>query len=168
MLAILFIVLLPYFIYVVVFLRLKGSIEKMKDPIRKEFEGKEYIIYEMPCTVSREVLAQYAIANMPKLGDYETSEKLMLKVMKHVAVILEGGYEQKLTTIELINNHVPNALTLMKLEKEVIQYSNDFLADGEILNFLGLVLKVADKKITEILTHLLDVSLIQDEQLSEN
>lgn len=139
----------------------------MKDPIRKEFEGKEYIIYEMPCTVSREVITQYAIANAPKLGNYEDSEKLMLKVMKHVAVDIQG-LEQRLTTLELINNHVPNALTLMKLEKEVIQYSNDFLADGEILNFLGLVMKVADKKIIEILTHLLDVSLTAEEPPLEN
>lgn len=140
----------------------------MKEPIVKEINGKTYTIYEMPCTVSREILTQYAIANAPKLGNYEDSEKLMLKVMKHVAVTLDGGYEQKLTTLELINNHVPDALTLMKLEKEVIQYSNDFLADGEILNFLGLILKVADKKIIEILTHLLGVSSIQEEQLSEN
>jgi hypothetical protein len=140
----------------------------MKDPIRKEFDGKEYIIYEMPCTVSREVISQYAIANAPKIGNYELSEKLMLKVMKHVAVMLDNGYEQKLTNIDLINNHVPNALTLMKLEKEVIQYSNDFLADGEILNFLGLVMKVADKKITEILTHLLGVSSEVEEQPLEN
>ena len=140
----------------------------MKDPIRKEFDGKEYIIYEMPCTVSREVISQYALANAPKIGNYELSEKLMLKVMKHVGVMLDNGYEQKLVNIDLINNHVPNALTLMKLEKEVIQYSNDFLADGEILNFLELVLKVADKKITEILTHLLGVSSEVEEQPLEN
>jgi hypothetical protein len=140
----------------------------MKDPITKEINGRTYTIYEMPCTISREILTQYAIANAPKLGNYEDSEKLMLKVMKHVSVILDGGYEQRLTTLELINNHVPDAMTLMKLEKEVIQYSNDFLADGEILNFLGLVMKVADKKITEILTHLLDSLSIADEQPSEN
>jgi hypothetical protein len=137
----------------------------MKEPKKTEINGKEYIIHEMPCLVSHEIITQIPL--IAPSTDYSLKANLISKLMKYVSVDIEG-HEQFLVTNELINNHVPDALTLMKLEKEVLQYSNDFFADGKILHCLGLMGDFAEKQITKILLRLLDVLLNQGEQLSKN
>jgi hypothetical protein len=158
-------VLLPHKLSALLFQNVKGRTQKMKDPMRKEINGREYIIHEMPCLASMEILTQAPI--VAPSTDYKLKQDLMLKIMKFVAVDIEGR-EQKLVTAELVNNHVPDAETLLKLEKEVIQYSNDFLADGKISIYRGLIADFADKQITKILIRLLDALLIQGKQLSTN
>ncbi|MFA1586717.1 hypothetical protein ABZR37_13945 [Achromobacter ruhlandii] len=66
---------------------------------------KAFTISRLPATAAREVIAKYPLSNIPKLGDYKTSEEVMKKLMSYVAVDLDGR-EQRLTTEALIDNHV--------------------------------------------------------------
>lgn len=141
----------------------------MIEPKETVIDGHTYILHKLPAVAGREIVTQYLTANIPKLGDYGRSEELMLKLMRFVTVRPQpGGPEIALETPELIDNHVPGAMTLLKLEKEMMQYSFDFLADGEISNFLELIQKVADRKVTQIAMNLLGVSSTADEQPSGN
>ena len=119
-------------------------------------DGKEFIISKLPATVGREIVAKYAAGGKNILfgGDYEVSEKVMLKLMSYVAVNVEGRLIE-VKTEELINNHIKSAMTLIKLEKEMMSYNFDFFTPDTISDFLTRLTKLADKESMRILTDLL-------------
>lgn len=93
-------------------------------------ETRTYVISKPPAIAGRELATQYPTANMPKLGDYKTSEDLMLKLMNYVAVVRPDGSYQRLSNRALVDNHVPDWETLMKLEAAMIEYNVGFFARG--------------------------------------
>jgi len=125
----------------------------MIEPKEIELDGRKYVISKLPATVGREIITQYPISNIPKVGDYKASKELMLKLMSYVAVNIDGQ-ELRLTTEDLINNHVRNGEVLISLEKEMFAYNFDFFTNGNLSSFLGTLEKVAGEKVTEILTTL--------------
>ncbi|CNI48426.1 hypothetical protein [Yersinia pekkanenii] len=131
----------------------------MLEPIEKEIplpDGgtKTYILSKFPAIAGREIVTQYPTTGAPKIGDYKTNEALMLKLMAYVAVPVEGGSQIPLTTSALVNNHVPDFETLMKLEWAMMEYNCSFFRNGAALGFLtGLTTKV-QALITKTLTGL--------------
>lgn len=132
------------------------------EPKETEIRGRKYILHKFPAVAGREILTQYPIANLPKLGNYEVSEELMGKLLKYVSVKLDDGREQPLETMALIDNHVPDAATLILLEKEMVQYNFDFLSDGEVCRFLNFLAQLVSGQISQMLTALLETSSIPD------
>ncbi|MFY4006033.1 hypothetical protein [Achromobacter denitrificans] len=116
---------------------------------------KAFTISRLPATVAREVIAKYPLSNIPKLGDYQTSEEVMKKLMCYVAVDLDGR-EQRLTTAALIDNHVDDGIQLMKLEIEMIEENTGFFGLGGQRGFLDCLLEKFLLSITPMLTPLLD------------
>lgn len=116
---------------------------------------KAFTISRLPATVAREVIAKYPLSNIPKLGDYQTSEEVMKKLMCYVAVDLDGR-EQRLTTAALIDNHVDDGIQLMKLEIEMIEENTGFFGLGGQRGFLDCLLEKSLLSITPMLTPLLD------------
>lgn len=122
------------------------------DPIEKEIDGKIYILAKFPAVAGREIITQYPITAAPKVGDYKTNEALMLKLMAFVAV---KGLEDKplrLTTVDLIDNHVPNMETLMKIEWAMMEHNCSFFGQGKVFDFLGLVQGKLGAFLTQMLT----------------
>ncbi len=114
-----------------------------------------YVVSRMPATQGREVFTQYVSANIPKVGSYDVSQELMLKLMAFVGVVREGEAPLMLTTKTLVDNHVPDWETLGKLELAMMEHKCSFFRNGKGLNFLkGFVLK-AQSSLTETLTALL-------------
>lgn len=120
-----------------------------------EVRGRKYTISKLPATVGREVLFKYSTSNLPKVGDYKDSDYIMQKLMSYVAVNVEGR-EIQLTTEDLINNHIPDAETLILLEKEMMKYNYDFFTDGKASSFLQMLAERTEAKTTEMLTLFLD------------
>lgn len=120
-----------------------------------EVRGKSYVISKLPATVAREVLFLYPSSNIPKIGNYESSEKVMLLLMSYVGVRINDSVLQ-LRTKDLVNNHVPDAETLLLLEKEMFKYNYDFFQNGNASTFLTMLEKRATSKGIEILTTLLE------------
>lgn len=117
---------------------------------------KTYVLTKFPATVGREILTQYPMSGLPKVGDYKTNHQLMLRVMSYVGVMVDGRTEPlMLTTEELVNNHVRKTEDLMRLEWAMIEYNFDFFADGRASNFLGLVADRITPLISKTLTDLL-------------
>lgn len=112
---------------------------KPKEIAVKDSDGDEktFIISKIPAVDAREVLSKYPTANIPKVGEYRTSEDAMLLMLKYVAVPIDGREPIKLTSKALINNHVVDGEQLMRLELEMLQYNTSFFGKGGNSDFLG-------------------------------
>jgi hypothetical protein len=121
----------------------------------KELEGTKYILSKFPATVGREIILQYPTSALPKVGDYATNEALMIKIMSYVGVTIEGREEPlTLKTRALIDNHVPDAETLMKLEWAMMNHNFSFFGNGSLSGILDRVAAQAVKLIQKTLTDL--------------
>jgi hypothetical protein len=116
-------------------------------------DGKdhEYTIHRFSAVDGREVLNRYPPSNLtnnyaPKLGDYDLDRDLMLKLMRCVAKKIDGRSELLwLDSAVLVNNHVPDAVLLVELEKLVFEYNFGFFPQGRLLAFLNnIALKATD------------------------
>jgi hypothetical protein len=123
-------------------------------------EEKTFVISRFPAIAGREIIAGYPLTGMPKIGEYKSNEAIMLKLMSFVAVTMPNGELLRLRTQALIDNHVPDCETLMRIEFESLKYNTSFFRKGEISTFLGTIAKKAAQLISPTLTPLL-------EQLSE-
>lgn len=106
--------------------------------------GTEYkfTISEPPATVAREILLKYPLANTLKLQDFDTSQETMLKLMRYVARETDQG-PVMLSTQALVDNHVPDALVLFKLEALMLDHMSGFFALVRNPDFLaGLIAKI--------------------------
>lgn len=142
---------------------------KPKEFAAKDYEGAEktFIISKLPATLGREILAKYPVSNIPKLGEYQSSEEAMLKLMAHVGVPIEGRDEPlRLTTRTLIDNHVADGEQLLRLEMAMLEYNYSFFGKGGASTFfVGLVQKHLPS-IIKTLTDSLPPSLVRDLQAS--
>ncbi|MEM8085904.1 hypothetical protein Q4R24_17360, partial [Morganella morganii] len=100
---------------------------KPKEVAVKDADGveKTFIISRLPAITGREILAKYPLSNAPKIGDYEVSKDAMLKMMAYVCVPVSGE-EIPLKTQALIDNHVPDGESLIRLELEMLKYNTSF------------------------------------------
>ncbi len=104
----------------------------------------------------REVCTQYISTAVPKVGNYQSNEELAAKLLAHVAVIQDDGTELVLKTRELINNHIPDFTTGIKLEQEALEHNMGFSVLGRLQEFQQGWLENLPGSITRILTRLQD------------
>lgn len=114
-------------------------------------EVLKFVISKFPAVDGREIVTQYPVTAAPKVGEYKSNEALMLRVMEYCAIVTENG-PLVLSTKALINSHVQDYETLMKLEYAAMEYNCSFLRAGKLSNYLGLVGEKFNGLITEILT----------------
>lgn len=141
---------------------------ELLEPKEIEINGGVYKIGKFPAIAGREILSKYPLSNIPKLGDYPASEEVMLKLMSFVERITPEGQTIRLTSRALIDNHVKDWETLVKIEIASLEHNCSFFQNGKALSFLKKSLGLAEAKITEILTALLAQSLQAAKQPSEN
>lgn len=91
---------------------------------------KTFILSKFPAIAGREIFAKYPLSNVPKLGEYNVSEEIMLKLMSFVAVVPKEGAPIRLSTRTLIDNHVEDWETLAKLEWAMLEYNASFFGNG--------------------------------------
>ncbi|HFW7071219.1 TPA: hypothetical protein ACIC9P_002468 [Morganella morganii] len=98
---------------------------KPKEVQIKDVDGieKAFVISRLPAVTGREILAKYPLSNAPKIGDYEVSKEAMLKMMAYVCAVADDGEEIPLRTQTLIDNHVPDGESLIRLELEMLKYN---------------------------------------------
>lgn len=125
-------------------------------PVEKEFfdlDGKSHriILSRFDAVKGREIITKYLMSNLPKLGDYEVSEQVMLDLMSYIAVPVESdlGYI-RLTTKALVVNHIPDWEMLGRVEKEMIAYNASFFEPEKISSFFEWVAQKFMQKILEM------------------
>lgn len=108
----------------------------------KDIDGilHKYTISRLPAVAGREILAKYLGGTMPKIGDYKDNHESMLKMMKYVAVEIDGEL-QTLQTQALIDNHIPDTECLLRLEIEMIRHNTSFFGNAGSSNLLDFLLQ---------------------------
>lgn len=128
---------------------------------------KKFTISKFPAIAGREIICQYPVTAMPKVGDYQVNEEVMIKLMSYVAVDHDGG-KLPLTTRALIDNHVPDWETLAKIEVEMMSYNCSFFQNGKISGFFDTIQVTVQQLISSTLTDLLGQLSQVDKQPSKN
>lgn len=120
----------------------------MLEPETREIETgdgskRQYVLHKFPAIAGRELITQYPVTGLPKVGEYKANEVLMLKLMAYVGVPQANGDTLMLTTASLVDNHVPDAETLMRLEMAMMEKNVSFFRNGKGSDFFsGIVRKV--------------------------
>ena len=104
----------------------------MIEPKEEEIDGKVYILSKFPAIAGREIIAKYPTSILPKIGDYQVSEEIMLKLMSYVAIPIKDSKPLQLSTKALVDNHVKDWETLLKIEALMMEYNCSFFRDGRI------------------------------------
>lgn len=142
---------------------------KPKEVELKDIDGnfKTFIISRLPAVAAREILAKYPVSNIPKLGEYQASADAMKLLMSFVGVQLSGGV-QRLTTGDLINNHVADGEQLLRLEFAMLEYNTSFFGNGGPSGLVETLIKKYLPLIIQTLTDSLPPSLARDLQAGLN
>lgn len=128
-----------------------------------------FVVGQFPAIAGREIAAKYptsiaALAKQWEENQYGENEKIMLKAMSYVERVLEDGTTVRLTTAALIDNHVPDAECLMRLEKELLEHNFSFFEKFTRSISSGGMLQNMLKLIMSTLTLSLQQSSKQDKQ----
>lgn len=136
----------------------------------KTQDGTErtYLLSKFPAVAGREIVTQYPISAMPKLGDYKVNEDVMLKLMGYVGVQMDNGSVLRLSSRALIDNHIPDWETLARIEMAMMEYNVSFFGKGKSSLSLEAIIQKARPLITRILTDLSEQSSKKDEPRSTN
>lgn len=119
-------------------------------------EGKTFIISKFPATDGREILVKYFPSGIPKIGDYQTNEECMFKMMKFVKVV-NGQQHIELATKQILNNYVEDAAMLLYLEWAILEYNFAFFLKGRISTFLDGIAQKVPELTLKMLTGLSDL-----------
>lgn len=97
---------------------------------------KKFLISKFPAVIGREIVTQYPMSAIPKIGDYKRNAELLLMLMGHVAVPMPNGNAPlQLTTQGLIDAHVPDFETLMRIEMAMMELNCSFFRAGKASSF---------------------------------
>ena len=138
------------------------------EPKEIQVNGKTFVIHKLPATVAVEVMAR-SIGNMvPKAGEFEIVEAMMIKTMSYASVRRPGLDDLPLNSREMIDNHCVDHKTYLAVLEEVRQYSCLFGVAGSILTFCENVIAMLPAKIRSMLTLESPVSLTPSSPPSTN
>ncbi len=138
------------------------------DLLDSDGKAKTFILSNFDAIAGREIITQYPLTALPKAGDYPANRELMFKLMSFVAVVTGDGRELRLSTPELIMNHVDNGEMLMKLEMKMMEKNCSFFRDGRCLDLLDTVMQMFTKKLLETLTQSSELLSQQEKQPTTN
>jgi hypothetical protein len=124
------------------------------DIVTQTGETKTFVLSKFPAIAGREIISKYPTSNIPKLGDYSTSEEVMLKLMAYVGVPRDDGEPLKLSTRALVDNHMPDWETLVKVEFAMMEYNCSFFGNGKGSTFLEAITQKAQAFLSQTLMDL--------------
>jgi len=116
-------------------------------------DDKTFIISKFPAIAGREIISNYPLSGLPKVGDYKVNESIMMKLMCFVGV-MKNDVLIKLNSSALIDNQVGSWETLVKIEAAMLEYNCSFFRDGRASTFLKDAAQNIPAWITKILTGL--------------
>ena len=124
----------------------------------KDLDGDilEVTISRLPATIGREILASYPLSAIPKISEYKSNEEVMLKMMQYVKI-----GELTLINKNVIDNTIPDAQTLFKIEYEMLKYNTSFLGNAENSNLISSLTDKVKGMSISILKQVLQQSLVK-------
>lgn len=100
----------------------------MDDTKVLELEGKQIVIHKAPATVAYSAALKYS--EQIGKGELAGTEDCLYELLKYAEVELGDGRRAKLTNKEIINQHLHDVMSLMKLQKAVVEFNFGFFASG--------------------------------------
>lgn len=131
-------------------------------------DGSKFRISKYDCLTGREIMFKYSVSNLPKLGEYQSSQEVALKSMGFVEKELPNGKWIRLETPLLVKQHVTDWEQLVELEYAMIKYNFSFFQNGATSSFLQSLSGILEEKVIKILTALLDSWFQKKSQLTGN
>lgn len=128
---------------------------------------RNFIISKFPAIAGRKIVTRYPLTNVPKLGEYQQSEDIMLELMAFVQAVPAEGPPVALTTRALVDNHVGDWETLAKIEWAMLEYNTSFFRNGLSSDFFESISQKAVTWISKTLMPLLARSLEAGKQASK-
>lgn len=115
---------------------------------------KTYVISKFPATVGREICTQYPLSAVPKLGEYARNAELGRQLMCYVGIpgAAPGGEALMLKSEQLINNHVPDFETLLRIEMTMMEYNCSFFALGKASSYFEMLVAKVQVLVMKMLT----------------
>ena len=126
------------------------------EPKNIVINGYKFVISKMPCTVAQEVLLRLPAGLLPLVKNFSQSEEMAFKMLSYCERCYEDKANVPLISKTVIDNHVPDFDTLIRLEQECIAYNYDFFQNGKVWTSLNKIVSLAESKASGILTDLLD------------
>jgi len=107
---------------------------KRKEVVIKDIDGVKhtYKVERYPATVGMEVIVQLPMTGLPKVGDFEELKGVRDTIFSYIY----NDKDMALETKALIDNHVPDGETALKLMKESLEFNYSFFQKGILSNFL--------------------------------
>lgn len=114
---------------------------------------KTYYISTIPyLSGGRDVCLNYISSIAPKIGDRKLNEELAKVMFKHIDAVDASGNRIRLTTSELVNNHVSSFLVGAKLEAAMLEHNMGFSVAGKMSGFLEMFKSSIEQYLSKILT----------------
>ena len=107
-----------------------------KEITLEDLNGTErrYLLGKVPYMAGgRELAVDYLTS--AKRGDYKRNEQLAALMFRHVCAFADDGTEIGLKTAALVNNHVPDIPTGLKIELAMAEHNMGFSIAGKIREF---------------------------------
>lgn len=125
---------------------------------KKDGTVVKFLLSKFPAIAGREIITQYPLSAIPRLGEYKTNEAMMLKLMAFVAIEKENDQGQpvqiRLNSSQMIDNHMPDWEVLAKVEAAMISYNCSFFQEGRVSSFFDLIAQKLPVLASQILTQL--------------
>lgn len=137
------------------------------EPKEVTIDDRAFIISKFPAVAGREIVALYPQSALPKLGDYHVNEATMFKLMCYVGV-QKGDSLIRLSSRELIDNHVKDWEMLLKIEAAMAEYNCSFFQNGRVSTFLRDTAQNIPQYLSKILTDLSALSSQKEKRPSTN
>jgi len=109
----------------------------------KDGEMKTYVFSQPPYFDAREITSQWTTSALPKIGDYKLNEEIARKLFSYVAIKDKNDNLIRLSTKQLIENHVPDLMTGGRIELGMIEYILGFSVLGQLSASLKLIIQTA-------------------------
>ena len=147
------------------------ALNEPKEITLTDLNGKErrYLVGKIPYMAGgREISVDY-ISSAQK-GNYKRNQELAAMMFGHVCAFSDDGEEIPLKTAALIDNHVPDIPTGLKIEMAVAEHNMGFSVAGKIRDFQQAWQRTTEQfglKISTILQGLSRVPVSAPSQNSE-
>ena len=128
---------------------------------------RRYLVGKVPYMAGgRELAVDYLTS--AKRGDYKRNQELAAIMFKNVCAFSEDGTEIQLKTAALVDNHVPDIPTGLKIEMAIAEHNLGFSIAGKIREFQQAWQRSTERFSSTITTLLQAVSPARDSAHSQN
>lgn len=136
--------------------------------IKTEYDGEyTYLLSRIPYDPDGKEIGVLLVPTAVKTGDYKAHHALCRRMYNYIARVVDDK-PIILSTSDLINNHVPDFNTGIKLEVAMMEYNYLFFVKGVVSSFSNGCAPMFQEWSTKILTGLQGLLSTLGQQLSTN